>query len=165
MFRVNLRLKRRLRRKHKQVLPCTGGWQDGPCDSNAVQSPGVVCGLIMPLNRYISELLHVFRSAEASDSRGPRFKDVALAIEREMRAQGVSEDTVIECFGPPDLWGTNEDRGLFVYFFDHELPGRNADEWYFHLTDGKLSDSAYNRRGINDFSTLKSIKDWPQKET
>jgi len=118
----------------------------------------------MSLSPHISELLHAFRSAETSGSRGPRFKDVALAIEQEMRTPGVLQDTLIECFGPPDLWGTDNDRGMFVYFFDHEMSGRNRDEWHFYLTDGKLIDSAYNRRGINDFSSLKSVNDWPQKE-
>jgi hypothetical protein len=118
----------------------------------------------MPLSARISKLLHAFRSTEADGRRGPRFKDVALALEEEMRTIGISQDTLIECFGPPDLWGTSEDRGFFLYFFDHETPGRNADEWYFYLASGKLTNSGYNRRGINDFSSLKSGKEWPQRE-
>jgi len=50
-----------------------------------------------------------------------------------------------------------------VYFFDHHLPGRNRDEWFFQLADGKLTASGFNRRGINNLSFLKTRQDWPGK--
>jgi hypothetical protein len=115
----------------------------------------------MPLSPRISKLVRAYRATESDESRGPRFKDVALALEDEMRvAPGVSDAVLVECFGPPDLWC----EGAFVYFFDHEVPGRNRDEWFFLLADGKVTTSAYNWREINDFSRLKTRQDWPQRD-
>jgi hypothetical protein len=118
----------------------------------------------MHLSPRVSKLLRAFRRTESNDRRGPQFKNVALALEKEMRAPGVSTDVVIQCFGPPDLWDTEGDREFLVYFFDHEVPGRNADEWYFHLTGEKVTDSGYNQRGINDLSSLKPASEWPQRD-
>jgi hypothetical protein len=114
----------------------------------------------MHLSPRISKLVEVYRDTESEGRRGPRFKDVALALEQEIQMRGVSDATLIECFGPPDLWG----EGGFVYFFDHELPGRNRDEWFFHLAGGKVTASGYNRRGINEVSFLRTRRDWPQRD-
>ena len=113
----------------------------------------------MHLSPRISKLVDAYRDSESEGRRGPRFKDVALALEQEMRTQGVSDAVLVACFGPPDLW----DEHGFVYFFDQERPGRNRDEWYFLLADHKLTASGYNRRGINDFSALKlkPRAEWP----
>jgi len=100
----------------------------------------------MHLTPYVSKALDAYRKAEGAGGRGPRFKDVALALEREMHQPGVSEATILECFGPPDI----RRPGLYVYFFDHEAAG-DAHEWYFHLKDGKLKNSGYNARGVNRF--------------
>jgi len=62
------------------------------------------------------------------------------------------------------LWGADDDGGLLVYFFDHEVPGRNADEWYFIFASGNVTHSGYNRREINDLSSLKPGSEWPQKD-
>ena len=109
------------------------------------------------LSQRVLELVRAYREAEADGRRGPRFVEVALALEQEMRAPGVSDAVLLACFGPPDLW----DEGGFVYFFDHKIAGRNRDEWFFHLADGKLTASGYNRRGINNLTFLKSRQDWP----
>jgi hypothetical protein len=114
----------------------------------------------MSLSSHILKLLKFYRETESDDRRGPRFKDLALALEQEMRSPGVSDTVLIECLGPPDLWNTNG----FVYFFDHDRPGRNRDEWYFHLTDGRLTASGFNRRGINELSSFKTRQDWPSRD-
>jgi len=114
----------------------------------------------MHLSQRIFELVRAYRESEGDGRRGPRFKDVALALEQEMRAPGVSDAVLLECFGPPDLWS----EGGFVDFFDHDVPGRNRDEWFFHLADGKLTASGYNLRGINELSFLKTRKDWPPRK-
>ena len=113
----------------------------------------------MQVSQRVLGLLRAYREAEGDGRRGPRFVEVALALEQEMRAPGVSDAVLLECFGPPDLW----DEGGFVYFFDHKTPGRNRDEWFFHLADRKLTASGYNRRGINNLSFLKPRQDWPGK--
>jgi hypothetical protein len=118
----------------------------------------------MPLSPRISKLLYTFRQTETGDRRGPPFTEVALALEQEIQSPGVSKDMVIECFGPPDLWGLAGDGGLLVYFFDHEVPGRSADEWYFIFAGGNVTHSGYNRRGVNDLSSLKPASEWPQED-
>ncbi|NOZ39639.1 MAG: hypothetical protein GXP24_05370 [Planctomycetes bacterium] len=105
----------------------------------------------MTLKPHILELVAVYRREESSDTRGPRFKELALALEGEMKAAHVTEQMLLDCFGPPDLF----DDEVFVYHFDHEQPGRNNYEWYFPFKNGKLSNSGYNACGINDLSELK----------
>jgi len=114
----------------------------------------------MQLSPNISKLVRAYRESESDDRRGPRFKEVALALEEEMRKAGVSEDLLLECFGPPNLWTKQGNCGLLVYFFDHEEAGRDADEWYFHLAEGNVTSSGHNRRGINDLSGMQSGRDW-----
>jgi hypothetical protein len=114
----------------------------------------------MHLSPRISKLVKAYRDTESEGRRGPRFKDIALELEQQMRTSGVADAVLVECFGPPDLWG----EGGFVYFFDHEVPGRNRDEWFFHLAEGKLTASGFNRRGINDVSFLKTRQDWPPRD-
>ena len=111
------------------------------------------------LSQRVLELIRAYREAEGDGQRGPRFVEVALALEQEMRAPGVSDAVLLECFGTPDLWSESG----FVYLFDHKIPGRNRDEWFFHLADGKLTASGYNRHGINNLSFLKTRRDWPGK--
>jgi hypothetical protein len=114
----------------------------------------------MHLNPNVAELVVAFRESESDDQRGPMFKAVALALETEMKTTAVTKETVLECFDPPDKF---EDHSIYVYRFDHELPGRNNDEWYFHFADGRLSSSGYNVRGINDLSHLKDRADFPTR--
>jgi hypothetical protein len=102
----------------------------------------------MQLSPHVSKALEAFRKSEGPRARGPRFKDVALALEREMIRPGVPEIAILECFGPPDIHRS----GLYVYFFDHETAGGTRDEWYFHVRDGKVFNSGFNARGVNNFS-------------
>jgi hypothetical protein len=111
----------------------------------------------MHLSPPVSKAIEVFRQSEAPTTRGPRFKDVALAFEQEMRQPGVPQSAILEAFGPPDI----QQPSLYVYFFDHHEAGRSRDEWYFHFKDGKLSDSGYNHRGVNDFSSAASSSPQP----
>ena len=112
----------------------------------------------MHLKPHIIELVTSYRQAEADDRRGPCFKDVALALEREMETDHVTKRMVLDCFGPPDLF---DDDHVFVYYFDHEQPGRNKDEWYFHFQNGKVARSGYNERGINDLSRMRDHSQFP----
>ena len=105
----------------------------------------------MHLNRHIIELVELFCSGESNDRRGPLFKNVALALEDEMSSGSVTAQMVTACFGPPDLYDSDT---MFVYFFDHQIAGGNNDEWYFHFENGKLVNSGYNARGINDLANL-----------
>ena len=111
----------------------------------------------MHLSPRMLKLVETYRGAESDGGRGPRFKELALALEKEMRTTGVSDAVLLACFGPPDLWS----EGVLAYYFDHEVPGRNQDEWFFHFADGRLTASGYNRRGINDVSFFKKRQDWP----
>lgn len=109
-----------------------------------------------------SQLVRAYRKTESANQRGPCFKELANALEREIwRTPGVSDVLLMECLGPPNLWNLNREGGIFVYYFDHKAPGRNRDEWYFFLKGRKVYDSGYNRRGINDFSFLEPNHIWP----
>lgn len=126
--------------------------------------PGVERWTIMHFSPRILELVRAYREAESDQRRGPRFKKAALTLEQEMQAPGgVSDAELIECFGPPNLWDEREGGGIFVYFFDHEMPGRDADEWYFHLAGRRVIRSGYNWRGVNDLSSLKTRQDWASR--
>lgn len=105
----------------------------------------------------IAALVARFRETESRDRRGPAFKGVALALESRMRSETLTKHTILECFGPPDLF----DEDVFVYWFDHDQPGRNKDEWYFDFQHGRLYGSGYNERGINDLSDLKGSSQFP----
>ncbi len=109
---------------------------------------------VMHLNPTIAELVRVFRETESDDGRGPLFKAVALALETEMKTNAVTKETVLECFGPPDLFNDGDDD-VYFYCFDHEQPGRNNDEWYFLFARGRLQSSGYNVGGVNDLSRMK----------
>jgi hypothetical protein len=115
----------------------------------------------VPLTPHIAALVQTFRETESSTTRGPLFETVALALEKQMKVPGVSAETILECFGPPDLWSHDTKYALYVYFFDVEEPGRNKEEWYFHLTNQKLTGSGHNLRGINNLSHLKTKSEWP----
>lgn len=109
----------------------------------------------------LAELVRQFRESEADDRRATLFQAVAFELERGMRTHGISQGIVLECFGPPDLWGEGEEDATFVYLFDEEMAGSNRDEWYFHFSGGRLANSGYNRRGINDLSALRAKRDFP----
>ena len=116
---------------------------------------------MMHLKPHIAELVQVFRESESAIRRGPYFKGVALALEEEMKRQGLSAETLLDCFGPPDLF---DGDAVYVYFFDHKKPGRNRDEWYFHLDQGIVVSSGYNRRGINDLSRMRDRSQFPARD-
>lgn len=105
----------------------------------------------MELKPHIAELVRIYHDSESSLCRGPCFKELALALEREMQEHGLTTQALLSCLGPPDLF---EGDGLYVYYFDHDEAGRNRHEWYFHCEQGTLVSSGYNERGINDTSSL-----------
>ena len=111
-----------------------------------------------------SQLVRAYRKTESDNQRGPRFKELALALEQEIwKMPGVSDVLLMECLGPPNLWNVNREGGIFVYYFDHKVVGRNRDEWFFHLKGRKVYASGYNRRGINDLSFLDPNHIWPMQ--
>lgn len=113
--------------------------------------------VLQMLNPRITRLVRSFLKFEGEKRRGPRFAKAALALDEEIRKSPIPQATLIECFGPPDLWG----KGLLVYFFDHKEAGRERDEWFFYQDKEQVTSSGYNRRGINDLSHLKAKRDWP----
>ena len=117
----------------------------------------------MHLSPRISQLVEAYHEAESDARRGPRFKEVALALEEEIRTPGVSDAVLVQCFGIPNFWDERDGNGLFVYFFDHEEPGRDRDEWYFHLRNHKVMESGFNQRGTNVLASLRPASDWPQR--
>ena len=119
----------------------------------------------MLLSPRISALVHAFREAESDAGRGPHSKELALALEEQLAAPGVSDAMLLDCFGPPDLWDESGNKALFVYFYDEKEAGRNGDEWCFVLEDGKVTNSGFNERGINDLSGLRTRDEWPSKGT
>jgi hypothetical protein len=109
-----------------------------------------------------SQLVRRYRKNESANRRGPCFKELANALEREIwRKPDVSDVLLMECLGPPNLWNVNREGGIFVYYFDHKVAGRNRDEWFFHLKGQKVYSSGFNRRGINDLSFLEPSQLWP----
>lgn len=105
----------------------------------------------MALKPQIVDLVNDFAKSEGSKRRGPKFKAVALALEEGMTTEAVTLRDILDCFGPPDFFAGNV---LYLYGFDHEQPGRNKDEWYFHFANGQLAQSGFNKRGANDVSQL-----------
>jgi hypothetical protein len=110
------------------------------------------------VKRSIAKLLSLYRQKEGDSRRGPYFTDLAYAVEKDIASGVVTKHTLLECFGPPDLF----DDGIYVYRFDHKNAGKNRDEWYFHLKDDKVISSAFNRCGINDLSSLKHRSQFPE---
>ena len=110
---------------------------------------------------HIAELMQIYRASEGMECRGPRFKDVALALEEEMKRDSVTAETLLDCFGPPDLF---DDDAVYVYIFDHKKPGRNKDEWCFHIENGIVVSSGYNCRGINDHSRMRDRSQFPVRD-
>lgn len=113
-----------------------------------------------PDSPHIAALLRAYQSEESHAARGPRFVEVAEALESLLHAPGLEDATLVHCFGPPDLWARQNGSGLFVYFFDHLQAGADRDEWYFHLERHKVTSSGYNRRGINVVSGLRTRAEW-----
>ncbi len=111
------------------------------------------------MNPRIAELVTAYRERESDDRRGPLFKEVALAIESEIESGAMTKDTILACLGPPDLF----EDDVYVYRFDHEQPGDNNHEWYFHFENGRLRSSGYNIHGINDLSSMKDRSQFPTK--
>jgi hypothetical protein len=106
-------------------------------------------------------MLKIHRDAESPDRRGPRFVAVVLALEQEMQTRGVTAAVLVECFGPPDLWDEEEGKGVLIYVYDEREAGRGRDEWYFLTRGGRVTDSGYNRRGINKLPGLRPGSEWP----
>jgi hypothetical protein len=103
----------------------------------------------------IDQLAADYQSNERADARGPRFVQLAYAIDQLMQSDVVCRDQLVKWLGPPDLFeGTNQ-RGTLLYRFDHNEAGRNRDEWYFLLEDGRLVQSGFNHVGINDLTGLR----------
>lgn len=105
----------------------------------------------MPLKPHVIDLVSDFQKSEGPQRRGPKFEAAVLALEAEMLAEAITLRDLLDCFGPPDLFAGNV---LYIYAFDHEQPGRNKDEWYFHFANGQLVKSGYNKKGANDVSQL-----------
>ena len=103
----------------------------------------------------LSVLADAFRLNEGPNTRGPQFVQLALGIESAMKECAVTKEELISLLGPPDLFDANGEDATYVYRFDHSEPGRNQDEWYFHIKNGRLIKSGYNQAGINDLSNLK----------
>lgn len=116
----------------------------------------------MPLKPHIAELVEDFKKSEDPKRRGPKFKAVALALEEAMATEAVTLRDVLNCFGPPDFFAGNV---LYLYGFDHEQPGRNKDEWYFHFANGQLTQSGFNKRGANDVSQLTASSQFVDPDT
>ena len=105
----------------------------------------------MSLGEDFEAALRRFREEETDQRRGQFFRAVARAIEAKMRTTVITREMIVEWFGPPDYFG---DDALYLYRFDHRRARRNRDEHYFHFREGRLVNSGYNRRGINDLSLL-----------
>lgn len=105
----------------------------------------------MPLKPHVVDLVSDFKASEGAKRRGPKFKAVALALDGAMATEPITTRDLLDCFGPPDYFAGNV---LYIYAFDHDQPGRNKDEWYFHLANGQLVKSGYNQKGANDLSLL-----------
>lgn len=105
----------------------------------------------MPLKPHVADLVRDFKASEDAKRRGPKFKAVAVALEEAIGVEAITARDLLDCFGPPDYFAGNV---LYIYGFDHEQPGRNKDEWYFHLANGQLVKSGYNQKGANDLSLL-----------
>jgi len=105
----------------------------------------------MPLKPHVVDLVNDFQKSEDSKHRGPKFKAAALALEAEMSVEVITLRELLDCFGPPDFFAGHV---LYLYAFDHEQPGRNKEEWYFHFANGQLVKSGYNQKGVNDLSQL-----------
>lgn len=105
----------------------------------------------MALKPHVVDLARDFKASEDAKGRGLKFKALAMALEAEMVAEPITTRDLLDCFGPPDYFAGNV---LYIYDFDHERPGRNKDEWYFHLANGQLVKSGCNQKGANDLSLL-----------
>lgn len=105
----------------------------------------------MPLKPHVIDLVSDFQNSEGPKRRGPKFEAVAQALEAVLALEAVTIRELLDCFGPPDFFAGNV---LYMYKFDHEQPGRNKDEWYFHFANGQLVKSGYNQKGANDLSQL-----------
>jgi hypothetical protein len=103
----------------------------------------------------IDQLAADYQSHERADARGPRFVQLAYAIEPLIQSDVVSRDQLVKWLGPPDLFEGTKQRGTLLYRFDHSEAGGNRDEWYFLLEDGRLVQSGFNHVGINDMTGLR----------
>jgi hypothetical protein len=104
---------------------------------------------------HIDQLAADFQSHEGLDARGPRFKQLAYAIETAMRSDVVTQDQLVRWLGPPDLFEGTEQAGMLLYRFDQTEAGKNRDEWMFFFGNGRLRQSGFNRAGINDLSAMR----------
>ena len=77
----------------------------------------------------------------------------------------MSPEALVEWFGIPDLWTEHNGNGLFVYFFGYHKARTSRHEWYFYLDNGRVWQSGFNERGINDLTHLKTALEWLERKT
>jgi hypothetical protein len=96
-------------------------------------------------------LVAEYQREEGHSRRGPRFAAVAYEIERRMRHEIISPRQLIEWFGEPAQRVGDDASGTLVYLFDHTEPDLCRDEWYFLIDGGRVTNSGFNRRGVNSW--------------
>lgn len=113
------------------------------------------------MDSVLSQLVQNLYRRESAKRRGPCFVAVAMALEADISAKALTAARIVQLFGRPDYWRYDFGNGLLVYRFDHDRRGRNRDEWYYHLEDGRVISSGFNGRGKNDLSDLLTASAWP----
>ena len=134
-------------------IVCPGQWDRSV-------APATKRFYVMSLTRRTIKLLHTYRQLEAAKGKGPRFCIAVYALEKEMHIQAVPPTVLLNRFGVPDLWVGDSVDADWVYYFDHSRAGRRRSEWYFHFRGGRLVNSGFNIRGINDNTQYKASSEF-----